>query len=425
MGMSIHFRGRLADAAQLETLEDLLIDLILELGGQVEVWRSVAEHDSSRVVRGLLVNVEPGQETLSLLFSPEGFLTPLVCISEAERGTMEQLPWCSIKTQYGTPVGHAAVVEILTLLRDHFLPDLEVHDETEYWEHRDPQRMIAALDRNATVIRTFAEALENTHLTDEALESLEIVATRIERIARLVQSRLRNSSQSTSSGSDEVDFQPPWPQIEADWQKLVRHSEARARRFQRTIEERLLAGDDARSAFEAAEAKEMPDAHESLRQDTGELVSSFEEEDGDEEALGMSNSWAAVEQGEDFSPVRRERDPLLERATQLYMTLANLTDERDTDSIAELLRHAGELCGGLAQALPLPPTYDFDLEERGHVDVQLKRALRGAAFLRGALIHLAYGSTSREPFDSIRTEVEAVQGRIIDCLQQTRPIADA
>ncbi|WP_442485029.1 hypothetical protein [Aeoliella sp. SH292] len=423
--MTIHYRGKLADPAQLETLEDLLIDLILELGGQVEVWRSVAEHDSSRVVRGLLVNIEPGQETLSLLFSPEGFLTPLVYISEAELGTMEPLPWCSIKTQYGTPVGHAAVVEILTLLLDHFLPDLEVHDETEYWEHRDPQRMIAALNRNAMILRTFADALENTHLTDEALESPEIVATRIDRIALLVQAKLKKPSPAIPSDADESDFQPPWPQIEAEWQELVRHSEARARRFQRTIEERLLAGDDVRSAFEAAEAKEMPDIHESLRQDTGELVSSFEDEDGDDEAFGTSNSWAADEQGEDFSPVRRERDPLLERATQLYMTLANLTDERDNDAMAELLRHAGELCGGLAQALPLPPSYDFDLEERGHAAVQLKRALRGAAFLRGALIHLTYVSPSREPFDSIRAEVETVQGEIINCLQQTRPMPDA
>lgn len=186
MGMTIHYRGRLAHLSQLETLEDLLIDLVLELGGQVNVWRSVAEHDSSRMVRGLLLNVEPGQETLSLLFSPEGFLTTLVDISDAELGTMQELPWCSIKTQYGTPVGHAAVVEILTLLRDYFLPDLEVRDETEYWEHRDPQRMIAALDRNAMVIRTFAEALENTQLTDEACASPEIVATRVKRIARLV-----------------------------------------------------------------------------------------------------------------------------------------------------------------------------------------------------------------------------------------------
>lgn len=423
--MTIHYRGKLADPAQLETLEDLLIDLVLELGGQVEVWRSVAEHDSSRMVRGLLVNVEPGQETLSLLFSPEGFLTPLVCISEAELGTMEPLPWCSIKTQYGTPVGHAAVVEILTLLRDHFLPDLEVHDETEYWEQRDPQRMIEAMNRNAMVIRTFAEALENTHLTDEALESPEIVATRIERIARLVQAKLTNPEPPTSGESDEVDFQPPWPQIEAEWQNLVRDSEARARRFQRTIEERLLAGDDVHEAFEAAAAKERPATSDYDRLNSQGQVVSFDEENDDEEIFDTSSSWEADDLEEDSAPTRRERDPLLERATQLYMTLANLTDERDTEAIAELLRHAGELCGGLAQALPLPPSYDFDLEERGHVAVQLKRALRGAAFLRGALIHLAYVSESREPFDSIRGEVEAVQGEIIDCLRQTRPMPEA
>ena len=40
-----------------------MLDLVLDLGGKAQVWRSTADDDPSRVVRGLLVNLEPGQGT--------------------------------------------------------------------------------------------------------------------------------------------------------------------------------------------------------------------------------------------------------------------------------------------------------------------------------------------------------------------------
>lgn len=65
-------------------MEDRLLDLIFSLGGRATIWRSFAERDSLRVVRGLLVQWEPGQDSFSLLISPEGHLTPLFQIKEAE-----------------------------------------------------------------------------------------------------------------------------------------------------------------------------------------------------------------------------------------------------------------------------------------------------------------------------------------------------
>ncbi len=98
-----------------------------------------------RMVRGLILNLDPGQETLSLLFSPEGWLTPLWRIEEAEQGPFAEPPFCFVKTQFGSVVGHAAVVEILAALRDEFLPQLEVTDESGYWDDRDPAKLAAAM----------------------------------------------------------------------------------------------------------------------------------------------------------------------------------------------------------------------------------------------------------------------------------------
>lgn len=423
MGITIHYRGRLADGSRLEALEDLVIDLVLELGGAVDVWRSVASDDPSRMVRGLLVNLEPGQETFSLLFSPEGWLTPLIDIEAAERGQLQEAPWCFVKTQFGSPVGHAALVEVLSVLRDRFLPELEVHDETDYWQHRDPVKMAELMERNARAIEAFASAIEATSLTDEARESPEIIAARIERIAHIVHAQLQAGSQPTDNSLRDDDageeFGKPWPEIEYEWQKLVHESQARARRIERTVQEHLLAGEDIERALEAADAAEFPSTdrpqHEEGDFAPVENQSSIEE----------GEAWQ-FEEEDLFDLERPERDPLLERATQLYLALGRMADEFDSAQVADLLRHAGELCGGLAQALPLPPAYECDPDERGLAAVQLKRALRGAAFLRGGLLHLAHAAADGgQPYRELRQQVEALQSEIVECLRQTRPMPGA
>lgn len=439
MGITIHYRGRLADPARVESLEDLLIDLVLELGGAVDVWRSVSDDDPRRMVRGLLVNLEPGQETLSLLFSPEGWLTPLIDIEAAEQGKLDEAPWCFVKTQFGSPVGHAAVVEVLSVIRDRFIPDLEVHDETDYWLHRDPQQMAELMDRNARAIEAFASAIEETSLTDEARESPEIVAARVERIAHIVHAQLQ-AGVTPPDGSpvdddavdeDAVDddageeIGKPWPELENDWQKLIRESEARARRIERTVQERLLAGDDIEAALDAADLAQQPsDVPPGAEGEPPEFI------DPSDADFDEQEEWHDDSTG--FDSHRPERDPLLERASQLYIALMQLVESSTLPQVGDLLRHAGELCGGLGQALPLPPPYEFDPDERGLTATQLKRALRGAAFLRGSLINLAYATKEAhatdeadQPFATHCKEVEALQSEIVDCLKQIRPLPNS
>lgn len=106
MGVTIHYRGTLDNVERIPEMEDRVMDLVFSLGGKATVWRSFADHDTSRVVRGLMIEMTPGQETMSLLVSPEGHLTPLFQIEEAEQSAFPEAPYCSIKTQFGSLVGH-------------------------------------------------------------------------------------------------------------------------------------------------------------------------------------------------------------------------------------------------------------------------------------------------------------------------------
>jgi hypothetical protein len=84
MGITISYRGTLANLDRIEDFEDRVLDLALELGSQAHLWRTAADKDSSRLIRGVILDLCPGQETTSLLVSPEGWLIGLADIEDAE-----------------------------------------------------------------------------------------------------------------------------------------------------------------------------------------------------------------------------------------------------------------------------------------------------------------------------------------------------
>ena len=142
MGVSLAYRGRLADLTRIEDFEDRLLDFALEVGGLARIWRSHGDGEPQRVVRGVILDLAPGQESTSLLVSPEGWLIGLIDIEDAEKGRLAEPPWIFVKTQFGAVEGHIAAIELLAALKREFIPDLEVSDEGGYWEKRDIQELV-------------------------------------------------------------------------------------------------------------------------------------------------------------------------------------------------------------------------------------------------------------------------------------------
>lgn len=88
MGTAIHYRGTVADIDRVEELEDRVVDMALVIGAVAQVWRSWPGDDPSRVVRGLLLDVVPGQVTTSLSRS---FCRIWKCGTRAALGSTEML----------------------------------------------------------------------------------------------------------------------------------------------------------------------------------------------------------------------------------------------------------------------------------------------------------------------------------------------
>lgn len=71
MGITISYRGCLPDTQRVEDFEDRVVDLALELGGQVRIWRSAREGCPERMVRGVILELCPGLESGGAVQGPQ------------------------------------------------------------------------------------------------------------------------------------------------------------------------------------------------------------------------------------------------------------------------------------------------------------------------------------------------------------------
>jgi hypothetical protein len=350
MGMTVHYRGRITDLTRTEDFEDRLVDLALEIGGQVRIWRSWADDDPERMVRGIILDLGPGHESASLLLSPEGWLIGLTEIEDAENGRLDEPPWCSVKTQFGAAEGHVGLIEILTGLNREFVNDLEVIDEGGYWETRDLAELIRKRSFLKAAIDGLAEGLKRYGLSHEAAEDPSILLRHVERVAEQVQRNLVHPAEYTPAASRDDERAPLGESLEGDAAGRITGSR--------------LAGDD--------------------------LLETVE-----------------------------ERHPLRQWALDLCEKLDSVFYDEIPEfaaSLAEPYQIAHDAMGSLAQALS-----DCDDAEKdyGLRVVQLKRALRGAAFARGALFALRTAIRA-EQFDEFLRLLRQMEQDIVSDLGRVR-----
>jgi hypothetical protein len=422
MGITIAYRGRLADLERIEDFEDRLLDLALEVGGQAQIWRSFADKDRRRVVRGAILNLAPGLESTSLLVSPEGWLIGLTDIKDAELGRLAELPWCFTKTQFGPIEGHVALVEMLAALGREFLTDLEVSDGGGYWETRE----LAELTRRRSFLQEamegVGEGLQQHGLTSEAAEDPEILVRRIERVAEQVHRVLQRPAEHPPVEFPEDESfagAPDREAVEKQWDEMFKHNRRQQEWMQRSLEERRSRGESDEGAFEHAmddlgwevPGDEAESNDEPWREDDGPpFAEAFEEE--------SPSAVVGDEKTEPFAD-EDERHPLLESALDLLTRLHTMfkgADAQFESARSTLYQGAGDAMGGLAQALA---GREYDMEEYGLCVVQLKRALRGAAFARGAMF-LLRPELSAEVWQELQGKIRELEHGIYQELERVR-----
>jgi hypothetical protein len=425
MGITIAYRGRLTDLARVEDFEDRLVDFALEIGAQVRIWRTWAETNPARVVRGVIVDLAPGHESTSLLLSPEGWLINLTEIEDAEEGRLKEPPWCFVKTQFGPVEGHVALVEMLAALKREFLPDLEVSDEGGYWETRDLAELVRRRALTKQAIDGLAEGLRRHGLSREAAEDPSILLRHVERVAEQVHRILRRPAEHPPVELEDDDDFGGTADPEATeklWDELAKQNRRQQERLQRAIEERLSRGLDDVTAFEEALREIVPGLPDEETERFAEPWRGDEPppfgESGADEAVGQGAGFREAED-DPFEAEEEQRHPLLQKAMDLLVRFDSLFGDKDprfAPALRTLFHGAGDAMGGLAQALG---GRDHEPDDYGLRVAQLKRALRGAAFARGALFPLR-STLSKEQFDDLFRTLQQMETDIVSELGKLR-----
>jgi hypothetical protein len=150
MGVSIHYRGQLADIGKIKTICDELAVIADKMNWRYtrldEDWSESAdlrieatEHGSQinghLPLKGIVLTLNPKCEALQFFFDSNGNLRDPISMVNISEGTLKpQDAWVFVKTQYAGPETHIWIVGLLKYLKKHYLSDLEVHDEGAYWE---------------------------------------------------------------------------------------------------------------------------------------------------------------------------------------------------------------------------------------------------------------------------------------------------
>ena len=150
MGVSIHYRGRVADTQNIKTICDELAAIADKMNWHYtrldEDWTQsadatieVAEQGSQITghlpLKGIVLTLNPKCETLGFLFDSNGNLCDPISMVNISEGTLKpEDVWISVKTQYAGPETHIGVIGLLKYLKKLYIPDLEVQDEGGYWE---------------------------------------------------------------------------------------------------------------------------------------------------------------------------------------------------------------------------------------------------------------------------------------------------
>lgn len=200
MGITIHFRGKLQNLLDIHSLQDELIDICKimewEWSSLDEDWNKPCsaklEFDEGRSeitghlpLKGVAIKLHPDCETLSLYFDPSGNLSsPISMIMINEGRVKADESYTFVKTQFAPPDIHISIIKLLQFLKNRYIPNLEVHDEGEYWESGEKDKLMQKIDFLNMAMDKVEQALSSVDSEQVKDYSAEDLAKLLEEILR-------------------------------------------------------------------------------------------------------------------------------------------------------------------------------------------------------------------------------------------------
>ncbi|MGB0415149.1 MAG: hypothetical protein ACPGJU_11960 [Coraliomargarita sp.] len=148
-------------------------------------WQSqrINEDESDPDFRGIIVNPKGKCEPLCFIFDREGHLRNLADLITNQIEATKYSYYIATKTQFTTVETHVWIIGLLRYLKKHYLSDLEVTDEGDYWETENRETLIEKKNFLQSKIDQLAGAIESAEINGENLSVDDLVA-QIEAIAK-------------------------------------------------------------------------------------------------------------------------------------------------------------------------------------------------------------------------------------------------
>jgi len=195
MGVSIHYHGRLDDIGLLAALRDEVSDIAHTMGWPVATldddWSvpPSATLGKDGVVhgnlglRGIAITPHVNAEPLVLYFDRDGFLRSPTSMLLILGGTLKpEAAWVSMKTQFSDPDTHVWVIGLLKYLKKRYISDLDVSDESDYWDNGDRRALESDMSLLNGKLERLGSAVSAGRLGDLTGLSADEVASRIEQM---------------------------------------------------------------------------------------------------------------------------------------------------------------------------------------------------------------------------------------------------
>ncbi len=177
MGVTIHYKGRIASTTTRDQLIEELEDICSSM--QWKVNRIEQSSESDPPLNGIVFNPHPECDLVSFIFDNEGWLCSPVALQYYEPDNPNQRI-VSVKTQFSSPDIHIVIIKVLRYIKQKFVPNLQVTDEGEYWDTEDKERLQELfkfvndkLDRLASQLVADNKHLHKAALTGQLIERLE------------------------------------------------------------------------------------------------------------------------------------------------------------------------------------------------------------------------------------------------------------
>lgn len=197
MGTKIHYKGRIKDIGLINRLTEDLEDFagILNWGwrrigytnsefqSHPEVDKSLNRGES--ILKGIVLDPHEKCEPFSFIFNEEGYLwNRRNRVAESMKKRRYEDEWVHTNTEYSSIEIHISIIKLLKFIKQRYIPELEVRDESGYWETDNIYQLKSAFKNPSASLESGLEMVTLISKNEITNKSPDQIADYIEEIIR-------------------------------------------------------------------------------------------------------------------------------------------------------------------------------------------------------------------------------------------------